>query len=97
MTRRTRWRGYGHETEGGEGETAGKKLRAGRRNSNEGFWPRGEGLRRAKAWDSFSRGRGNTGTIAGALGRANLVGHRAGVADRHGRTSVKPKLADNKA
>jgi hypothetical protein len=47
---------------------AGKKLRAGRRNSGEGFQPRGGGLRHAKVWDSFSRGRGNTGTIAGALG-----------------------------
>jgi hypothetical protein len=76
---------------------AGKRPRAGRRNSDEGFWPRGEGLRRAKAWDSFRRARGNPGTNAGALGRANLAGHRAGVADRHGRTPVKPKLADDKA
>jgi hypothetical protein len=54
-------------------------------------------LRRAKAWDSFSRGRGTLGTNARALGRANLVGHRAGEADRHGQTPAKPKLADNKA
>jgi hypothetical protein len=49
MTRRTRWRGYSHETEGREGETAGKKLRAGQGNSGEGFRPRGEGLRHTKA------------------------------------------------
>jgi hypothetical protein len=67
-TRRTRWRGYGHETERREGETAGKKLRAGRGNSGEGFWPQGEGLRRAKAWDTFSRGRGTSGTNTGHWG-----------------------------
>jgi hypothetical protein len=49
MTRRTRWRGYGNETDVGEGETAGKELRAGRGNSGKGFRPWGEGLRRAKA------------------------------------------------
>jgi hypothetical protein len=54
-------------------------------------------LRRAKAWDSFSRGRGTLGTNAGALGRANLAGHRAGAVDRHGRTPAKPKLADHRA
>jgi hypothetical protein len=54
-------------------------------------------LRRANACDSFSRGRGTLGTNAGALGRANLAGHRVGVADRHGGTSGKPKLADDKA
>jgi hypothetical protein len=68
----------------------------GRRNSGEGFRPRGGGLRRAKAWDSFSRGRGTLGTNTGALGRANLAGHRTGVADRHSRTSAKPKLADHR-
>jgi hypothetical protein len=52
-------------------------------------------LRRAKAWDSFSRGRGTLGINAGALGWANLAGHRAGAADRHGRTPAKSKLADH--
>jgi hypothetical protein len=80
-----------------EGEMAGKRPRAGRRNSGEGFRPRGEGSRRAKAWDSFSRARGNSRTDAGALGRTKSVGHRAGAMDRHGRTPAKPKLADNKA
>jgi hypothetical protein len=54
-------------------------------------------LRRAKAWDSFSRGRGTSGTNTRALGRANLADHRAGAADRHDRTPTKPKLADHRA
>jgi hypothetical protein len=54
-------------------------------------------LRRAKAWDSFSRGRGTLGTNTEALGQANLAGHRVGAADRHGRTPAKPKLADHRA
>ena len=82
---------------GQRGGMAGKKPRADRRNSGEGFRPRGGCLRRAKAWDSFSRGRGTLGTNVRALGRANLIGHYAGAADRHGRTPAKPKLADNKA
>jgi hypothetical protein len=52
-------------------------------------------MRRAKAWDSFTRGRGTLGINTGALGRANLAGHRTGAADRHGRTPAKPKLADH--
>jgi hypothetical protein len=32
-----------------------------------------------------------------ALDRANLADHRAGAADRHGRTPTKPELANNKA
>jgi hypothetical protein len=64
---------------------AGKGPRAGRRNSGEGFRPQGEGLRRAKAWDSFSRARGNSGTNAGALGRTKSAGPREGTTDHHGR------------
>jgi hypothetical protein len=79
----------GHESEVGEGGMAGKRPQADRRNSCEGFRPRGGGLRHAKAWDSFSRGRGTLGTSARALGRANLAGHRAGVADYHVRTLAK--------
>jgi hypothetical protein len=48
-TRRARWRGCGHETGVREGRTAGKRLRAGRSNSGEGFWLQGEGLRRTRA------------------------------------------------
>jgi hypothetical protein len=95
MTRRTQWRGNDHESEDRVGRMAGRRPRVGRRNSGEGFRPRGGGLRRAKAWDSFSRGRGTLGTITGALGRANLAGHRAGAADRHDQTPTKPKLADH--
>jgi hypothetical protein len=76
---------------------ARKRPRADRRNSGEGFRPRGGGLRHAKAWDSFSRGWGTLGTNADALGRANLAGHRKGATDRHGRTPAEPKLADNRA
>jgi hypothetical protein len=59
---------------------------------------RGEGgLRCARAWDSFSRARGTSGINVGALDWTKLAGHRAGAADRHGRTPTKPKLASDKA
>jgi hypothetical protein len=67
-----------------------------RRNSDEGFRPRGGGLRRAKARESFSRGRGDTGTYTWALGRTKLAGHRANMADCHGRALVMPKLAEHR-
>jgi hypothetical protein len=70
---------------GQRGRMEGKRPRACRRNSGEGFQPRGEGLRRTKAWDSFSRARGNSRTDEGALGRTKSTGHREGAADRHGR------------
>jgi hypothetical protein len=54
-------------------------------------------LRRARAWDSFSRARGTSGTGAGALDRANLAGHGAGATDRHGQPLAKPKLANSEA
>jgi hypothetical protein len=90
------------------GVMAGKSPWACRRNSGEGFRPRGEGLRHAKTWDSFSRATGNSRTDAGALGRIKLASHREGAADRHGRhrrrrdgpprlTPAKPKLAGDKA
>jgi hypothetical protein len=72
-------------------------LWAGRGNSGEGFWPWGGGLRRAKAWTNFSRARGTLGAGAGALDQANLAGHRAGAADRHGQPPAKPKLANSEA
>jgi hypothetical protein len=71
VPRRTRWRGKGHESTDREGRTTVRKPRAGRRNSGEPFRPRGGDLRRAKAWASFSRGRGDTGTYSGELDRAN--------------------------
>jgi hypothetical protein len=59
---------------------------------------RGEGgLRHARAWTSFSRARGTSGIDAGALDQTNLAGHHTSAADRHGRTTAKPKLADDKA
>jgi hypothetical protein len=42
-------------------------------------------LRRAKAWEGFKRGRGDTRTYTRALDRAKLVGHRTGATNRHGR------------
>jgi hypothetical protein len=72
-------------------------LQAGRGNSGEGFQPRGGGLRHAKAWTNFSGARGTPGAGAGALDRANLAGHRAGAADRHGQHPAKPKLANSEA
>jgi hypothetical protein len=53
-------------------------------------------LRRAKAWEGFSRGRGTLGTHTGALDRAKLVDHHVGAADLHGRESVMPKLAKHR-
>jgi hypothetical protein len=95
--RRTQWRGRGHESDGGDGRTAGRRSRVDRRNSGEGFRPRGGDLRRAKAWESFSRGRGDTGTYTGELDRAKLAGHRASTADRRGRAPEMPKLAEHRA
>jgi hypothetical protein len=97
MPRRAQWRGKGHESEGREGSTAGRRPRADRRNSGEAFRPQGGGLRRAKAWESFSRGSGDTGTYTGELDRAKLFGHRASTADRHGRAPAMPKLAEHRA
>jgi hypothetical protein len=62
-----------------------RKPRAVRSNSGEPFRPRGGDLRRAKAWDNFNRGRGDTGTYSGELNRAKSAGHRASTADRRGR------------
>jgi hypothetical protein len=75
----------------------GRRPQADRRNSGEGFQPRGGGLRRAKAWKGFNRGRGDTGTYTGALDQAKLAGHRAGAADHHGRASAMLKLAEHRA
>jgi hypothetical protein len=55
----------------------------------------GRVLRRAKTCTDFSGARGTPGTGAGALDQANLAGYRAGAANRHGRPSAKPKLANN--
>jgi hypothetical protein len=74
-----------------------RKPRAGRSNSGEPFRPRGEDLRRAKAWANFSRGRGDTGTYSGELNRAKSVGHRASTADRCGRAPAQVKLAEHRA
>jgi hypothetical protein len=54
-------------------------------------------LRHAKAWESFSRGRGDTGTYTGELDRAKLAGHHASTADHHGRAPAMPKLVEHRA
>jgi hypothetical protein len=54
-----------------------RKPQAGRSNSGEPFRPWGGDLRRAKAWASFNRGMGDTGTYSGELDRAKSAGHRA--------------------
>jgi hypothetical protein len=55
-TRRTQWRGKGHESEGREGRTAGRRPRADQRNSGEGFRPRGGGLRHAMPGKALAEG-----------------------------------------
>jgi hypothetical protein len=73
----------------------GRKPRADRRSSGEAFRPWGGGLRRTKAWASFSRGRGDTGTYSRELDRAKSAGHRASTADRRGRASAMQKLVEH--
>jgi hypothetical protein len=74
-----------------------RRSRVGRSNSDEPFRPRGGDLRRAKAWASISRDRGDTGTYSGELDQAKSAGHRASMAVRRGRAPAKVKLAERKA
>jgi hypothetical protein len=74
-----------------------RKPRAGRSNSGEPFWPRGGGLRRAKALANFSRGRGDTWTYSSELDWAKSADHRASMADCRGRAPAKAKLAEHRA
>jgi hypothetical protein len=74
-----------------------RRSRAGRSNSGEPFRPQGGDLRRAKAWASFSRGRGDIGTYSGELDRAKSVGHHASTADCRGQAPAKAKLAEHRA
>jgi hypothetical protein len=97
MPRRTQWRGIGHESTDRGGRTAGRRSRADRKSSGEAFRPRGGGLRRAKAWASFGRGRGDTRIYTGELGRAKSAGHHASTADHRGRAPAMPKLAEHRA
>jgi hypothetical protein len=70
---------------------------AGRSNSGEAFWPRGGGLRRAKAWASFNRGRGTLGTNVGELNRAKSAGHHARTAVCRDRAPATVKWAKHRA
>jgi hypothetical protein len=74
-----------------------RKPWAGRSNSGEPFPPRGGDLRHAKAWASFNRGRGDTGTCSGELDRAKSTCHRASTGDHRGRAPAKAKLAEHRA
>jgi hypothetical protein len=97
MPRRTQWRGRSHESTGREGRTVVRMSRAGRSNSGEAFRPRGGGLRHAKAWARFSRGKGTLGTNAGKLNRAKSAGHHASTTVCHGRAPMTVKLAEHRA
>jgi hypothetical protein len=80
-----------------EGENGGEKVSGGSKELLRGIPARGRGLEGAKAWESFSRGRGDTRTYTGELDRAKLADHRTSTADRHGRAPVMPKLAKHRA
>jgi hypothetical protein len=80
---------------GREGRTTVRRSRTGRSNSGEPFRPRGRGLRGAKAWASFSRGRGDTGTYSEELDWAKSAGHRVSTAAHRGRAPAKVKLAEH--
>jgi hypothetical protein len=96
VLRRTQWRGKGYGSAGRGERTAARRPRADRRSSDEAFWPRGGGLRCAKTWVSFRRGRGDIGTYSGELDRAKSAGHRVSTADRRGRAPVMPKLVKHR-
>jgi hypothetical protein len=89
-TRRTQWRGCGHETEVKEGGTAEEKLRAGQGNSGEELRLAGEAIGRDRAGASSSRGGGALWAKAGELDAIGLAGHRAGAASKRGRTPARP-------
>jgi hypothetical protein len=74
-----------------------RESRAGQRNSDERFRPRGGDLGRAKALANFSRGRGDTGNYSGELDRAKPADHHARTTDRRGRAPVKAKLDEHRA
>jgi hypothetical protein len=59
-----------------------ERLRAGQGNSGEESRPRRGGLRHARAWTSFNRARGTSGTDAEAHDWTNSAGYLASAADR---------------
>jgi hypothetical protein len=77
--KRPRIRGQG-------GEKGGEKVSGGLEELRRGILATRRGLRRTKSWESFSRGRGNTGIYTGELDWAKLAGHRTSTADRRSRT-----------
>jgi hypothetical protein len=89
-TRRTRWRGCGHETGVREGRTVGERLRAGWDNSGEKFRPLGEAIDHDGAQSRFSGGGAALWAYAGALDKVGLAGHCAGAASKRSRTPTRP-------
>jgi hypothetical protein len=75
---------------GQRGETAGKKLWAGRGNSGEEFRLPGEAIGRGKARASSSGGGGALWANTGALDGVGLAEHRVGAASKSGRTPARP-------
>jgi hypothetical protein len=69
-----------------------RRPRAGQSNSGEPFRPWGGDLWHAKAWASFSRGRGDTWTYFGELDEVKSASHRASTVDRRGRAPAKGKV-----
>jgi hypothetical protein len=88
-TRRTRWRGCGHETGVREGETTGEKLWVGRGNSGEEFRLPEEAIDRDRARASSSGGVEALWANTGALDGVWLAGHRAGAASKRDRTPAR--------
>jgi hypothetical protein len=78
---------------GQRGENGGEKASGGPEELRRGIPAMGGGVRRAKAWASFSRGRGDTWTYSGELDWAKSAGHRASTVDCRGRAPAMPKLA----
>jgi hypothetical protein len=90
MTRRSRWRDCGHETEVRDKGTVEEKLRAGRGNSGEEFRPPGEAIDRDRDQASSSGGGGALWANTVALNGVGLAGHRAGAASKRDCTPARP-------
>jgi hypothetical protein len=89
-TRRTHWRGSGHENGARDKRTAKEVLRVGQGNSSEESWSRGGGIGRAKAQTSSGEVSGTLWTKARARDGAESTGHRVGAANWCDRTPGRP-------
>jgi hypothetical protein len=88
--RRIQWRERGHEFEGREGRTTGRRSRAGRSNFGEESRPLERAIGRDRARASSSGGGGTPWAKAQALDEVGMARHHAGAASRHVRTPVRP-------